>query len=329
MGVGSGVGSSVGFAPEVTYGTYVAPTRWIDGTAALKRTQNTYQGGGMAAGRLVRPGSRRYKTHEGAGGTFACPVLSKGMGHLLNGLMGGTVTPVQQGATAAYLQTHPLADPAGKFYTVQSGIPDLGGVVRPYTFLGTQIVSAEFACAVGGTLMATFDTVCRQAVESQTLAAPSYPANNEFHFGIATLKLGAFGAEALVDGVRSVSVRIGRPLHDGGPYMGSQGLRSKGVINDDTPISGTIEADYLDKTVFADRFVSGASTSLVLEFVGPLIASTFFETFRVKLPMIFFDGDTPTAEGPDVVRTQYPFVADFDGTNAAATIEYISTDLTL
>ena len=36
------------------------------------------------------------------------------MGILLQHIMGGTVTPVQQAATIAYLQTHPLADNVGK-----------------------------------------------------------------------------------------------------------------------------------------------------------------------------------------------------------------------
>ena len=65
------------------------------------------------------------------------------------------------------------------------------------------------------------------------------------------------------------------------------------------------------------------------EFVGPLIAGSFFETFRIRLPMIFLDGDTPVADSPDVVKTTFPIVARYDGTNAAATIEYISTDTTL
>lgn len=329
MGIGSGLGSSVGMAPEVTYGTYVAPTRWCEGAAKLTKKKNTVQLGGMAAGRMVQPGGRRYVTWRAAGGTFEAGVYSKGLGLLLNALMGGTVTPVQQGAGPAYLQTHPLADPIGKHLTIQSGVPDLGGVVRPYTFLGCQVISAEFSCEVGGGLTVSFEVESRDVTDAQTLATPSYITVNEFHFAQATLKLGAFGAEALVDGVRKVSVKIERPRHDGGPYMGSQGLRSQGVLNNYSKVSGTIEADYLDKTTFADRFAADSSTSLVWEFVGPLIASTYFETFRVKVPMIFLDGDTPTADSPDVVKTSFPFVGQFDGTNPAATIETISTDTAL
>lgn len=329
MGIGSGLGSSVGFAPEVTYGTYVAPTKWLEGTAKLTKKKTTYQGGGMAAGRMVKPGSRRYVVAKGGGGTFDSPVYSKGMGVLLNGLMGGTVAPVQQGATTAYLQTHALADPYGKSFTFQSGIPDLSGTVRPYTFLGCQIISAEFSCEVNGALTVSLGVEARDVSESQTLAAPSYPTVNEFHFAQATLKLGAFGSEALVDGIRKVSLKIERSRHDGGPYMGSGGLRSQGVLNDWTKISGTIEADYLNKADLADRFAADSATSLVWEFVGPLIAGTYNETIRFKVPMIFLDGDTPTADGPAEVKTSYPFIGDHDGTNSPVSIEYISTDTAL
>ncbi|RAN92660.1 hypothetical protein GAR05_06152 [Micromonospora saelicesensis] len=329
MAIGSGLGSSFGMAPEVTYGTYVAPSRFLEATANLTKRKNVYQGGGMASGRMVQPGSRRYVTTKGAGGTLETAVYSKGMGLLLNGLFGGTVTPVQQAATAAYLQTHALADPFGKFYTMQAGVPDLGGTVRPYTVLGAQLTSLELACETGGGLTASWGVEARDMTEGQTIAAPSYPTIGEFHFGQATLKMGAFGAEAAVDAVTKVSVSVERARHAGGPYMGNQGLRSQGVLNDWTKVSGTIDADFLDKEVFADRFASDAPVSIVWEFVGPNIASTYYETFRVKMPQVFFDGDTPTASGPAEVKTSFPFVAQHDGTNPTITVEYISTDLTL
>jgi tail tube protein len=328
VGIGSGLGSSFGLVPEVTYGTYVAPTRWIEGIARLRKTKNVVQGGGMAAGRLLQPGSRRVVTWKAGGGTFDADVSSVRMGHLFNGLMGGTVTPVQQGGTIAYLQTHALADPFGKFYTMQAAVPDLGGTARPYSFLGCQIDSAEFSCDLGGQLGATFQVSSRDVTDAQSLAAPSYPAANIFHWAQGALKLGTFGAEAQVDAVRKVSVKIERPKHDGGPYMGNAGLRSQGVLNNWAKITGTVEADFLDKTVFADRFAADTPISMVWEFVGPLIAGAFFETFRITLPQIFFDGDTPNAESPDVVKTSYPFTAQFDGTNLA-TLAYISTDVTL
>ncbi|OKI47307.1 phage tail tube protein [Micromonospora sp. CB01531] len=329
MAIGSGLGSSFGMAAETVYGTYVAPTRFLEGTAQLTKRKNTYQGGGMAAGRMVQPGGRRYVTSKGAGGTLNTSVYSKGMGLLLNGLLGGTVTPVQQGATAAYLQTHALADPQGKYFTMQSGVPDLGGTVRPYTYLGCQVMAVEFSCEINGALTASWEIEARDVSESQTIAAPSYPTCNEFHFAQSAVKLGTVGAEAQVDGIRSMSVRIERPRHDGGPYMGNQGLRSAGVLNGWSVVSGSISADFLNKADLADRFASDAPTSLVWEFVGPTIASTYAETFRIKVPMVFLNGDTPTAGSPDVVNTSFPWVGQHDGTTPPVTVEYISSDLAL
>jgi len=328
VGIGSGLGSSFGLVPEVTYGTYVAPTRWLDGVAQMRKTKQIFQGGGMAAGRMFQPGARRVVAAKGAGGTFASSVMSTRMGHLLNGLMGGTVAPVQQGGTSAYLQTHTLADTFGKFYTFQSGIPDLAGTVHDYTFLGCQIESAEFTCETGGPLTSTWQVNARDVTEAETLAAPTYPTSNEFHFAQAALKLGTFASEASVDAVRKVTLKIERGKHDGGPYMGNGGLRSQGVLNAWTKISGTVDADFLDKTVFADRFAADTSTSMVWEFVGPLIDTGHFQTFRITVPQVFFDTDTPTAASPDVVKTGYNFVGQFDGTNLPK-IEYKSADVTL
>jgi len=300
----------------------------LDGVAALRKSKQVFQGGGMAAGRLMQPGSRRVMITAAGGGQFNSSVMSVRMGHLLNGLMGGTVTPVQQGGTLAYLQTHALADTIGKMYTMQSGIPDMGGTVRPYTFLGSQIDSCEFSCEINGSLTSSWQVSSRQVVESETLAAPSYPSSNEFHFGQATLKLGTFASEALVDAVRKVSVKIERGKHDGGPYMGNAGLRSQGILNAWTKISGTVDADFGTKADFADRFAADTSTSFVWEFTGPLIDTGHNQQFKLTLPQIFFDTDTPTAESPDVVKTSFNFSAQFDGTNQPV-ILYKSADVTL
>lgn len=331
MSIGSGLAHSLGFAAETTYGTYTAPTVWIENNDAnLKKVKNVVQGDGLAAGRMVQLGSRRVVTTKAGGGTFNLDMPSKRMGHIFNGLLGGSVTPVQQGATIAYLQTHPLADPFGKKYTFQAGVPDLAGTVRPYTFLGCKILAMEVSCGIDEPLRVAVEVDARDVSEAQSLAAPSYPSGvNIFHFAQSAVKLGTVGAEAQVDGIRRMSCRIARGSRVDRFYHGNAGLKSEPIINAFTEISGVVEADYLDKTVYADRFAADSSTSLVWELIGPNIASTFFETFRIKVPQIFFNGDTPVVSGPDVVSGSFPFVGRYDATNAAVTIEYMSTDVTL
>jgi hypothetical protein len=95
---------------ETTYGTFVAPTKFIEFTKeslVLKKT--TAQSAGIAAGRLLPLSSRRVLTRKEVSGSFDMEIANKGMGLILQALMGTTVTPVQQAATTAYLQTHTLA----------------------------------------------------------------------------------------------------------------------------------------------------------------------------------------------------------------------------
>lgn len=331
MSIGSGLASSFGFVPEVTYGTYVAPTRWVESSGPqLRKVKNTVQGGAMAAGTLLRRGSMRNVTTKAGGGSIAMEIYSKRMGHLLNGLMGGTVTPVQQGATAAYLQTHELTDPVGKFYTMQVGVPDLSGTVRPYTFLGSKITAMEFSCGIDQNLTVSIEVDSRDVTESETLAAPSYATGvNVFHFAQGDVKLGTYNSEASVDGVRSVRLRIARPSRTDRFYFGNSGLKSEPVINDYADVSGTIEVDYITKADFADRYAADTSTALDWVFTGPEIATPYNETIRFRVPQVFFDGETPTVNGPDVVTTSFNFAATYDGTNTGASILYTSSDTTL
>lgn len=329
MGIGSGLGSSIGVVAESTYGTYVAPTRWYEFSGeTLEKKKNAIQGGGLAAGRMQQLGSRRVINTLGGGGNVMMEVTTTKMGLLLQHLMGTTVTPVQQAATAAYKQTHTLADNFGKSLTIQKGVPDVGGTARPYSFLGCKVASAEFTCSLDDFLKVNLEIDAQDVTEGQTLAAPSYVSNSPFSFLQMSVKLGTYGAETAVTGIRGVNVKIERPMNVDRQYAGAAGLKAEPIMNDFVKITGSIDADYVTKADLADRFASDSSTSLVVEWVGANIESTYYYTFRINVPMIFVDGTTPQVEGPDVVSTSYAFVSQYDGTNLPS-IVYTSTDTTV
>jgi hypothetical protein len=330
MGIPAGIGYSLGWAAETTYGTYQAPSKWLPvNPPQLKRRPSYYEGGGLRGGGLARPADRRVLVGEDAGGTVPMEVANKTLGLLLKALMGGTVTPAQQGSTAAYLASFPLTTPHDGKLTLQAGVPDTGGVIHPYTLLGSKIISAEFSCQIGGALMVSFEVDSRQMVENQTLATPSYPATRVFHWAQNAVKLGTYDSEAPVSGVRSVSVRVQRASYVNRFYAGAGGLKDEPTPNDEIVVSGTFETDYVDKTVFADRFATDVSTALDWLFVGPQIESPFNEQFRIRVPHILFTGDTPTPGGPGPIQPSHPWKAYDDGTHPLVTIETISTDTTL
>lgn len=333
MAVGAGIGGQIGYVSESVYGTYVAPTRFAAvRNAKLKKTPHRTQSTGLAAGQLVDELARWVETHKEAGGDVELDVTTRWMGHLLQAVMGTTVTPVQQGATLAYLQTHTLADVAGKSLTVQAGVPNTAGTVTPFTYLGSKVKSAEFECGVGDLLSLKLDLDSQDVTEAQTLAAASFPASfSPLHFGQSTVKLGATVAGATsVTGVRKVTLKVDRGYADDRFYFGASGLKAEPITNERVQVTGTVETDFTTKADWADRFRDNTSVALVWTFVGPQIdPAPHFATLEFQLPAIVLTDETPQLDGPDVVKPSFPFKALFDGTNAALTITYKSLDSTL
>ncbi|MFJ2477120.1 phage tail tube protein [Streptomyces sp. NPDC087659] len=328
MAIGSGLGAQIGIAAEGTYGTYQAPTKFLEFTKeslALKKT--TAQSSGIAANRLLPLASRRVVTQREGNGSIEMEVTNKSMGLWLQALMGTSVTPVQQGATTAYLQTHTLADSFGKALTIQKGVPLTTGVVTDKTFLGCRVMAAEFSCDIANMLTASFEIDAKSVDESQTLAVASYPSMSPFHFAQMAVKTGTYSSETALDGVRKMGIKIERPHAVDRFYAGGGGLKAQPIANDQVKITGTMEVDYV-ATTLDDLHTSDGTTSLVWEFVGPQIETTYFETFRIVLPAIKLDEGPPVVEGFDVVKPTFNFTGLFDGTNQPR-IEYISTDTTL
>jgi hypothetical protein len=100
------------------------------------------------------------------------------------------------------------------------------------------------------------------------------------------------------------------------------------VLNGPANISVDITADWLAKATFQDLAHGTTPTSLVWEFVGPLIASTYYETFRVTLPSVYFEPGTQGVGGPGELTNAWKAVWRYDGTNLPK-IETISTDTAL
>ncbi|MFE5217467.1 MULTISPECIES: phage tail tube protein [unclassified Streptomyces] len=325
MAIGSGLGAQLGIAAETTYGTFVAPAKFIEFTKeslVLKKT--TAQSAGIAAGRLLALSSRRVLTRKEVSGSIDLEVTNKSMGLLLQALMGTTVSPVQQGATAAYLQTHILADTAGKSLTIQKGVPLTTGTVTDKTFLGCKVTSGEFSCEVGGMLTGSFEFDGKDCDEGQTLAAASYSNMAPFHFGQMALKTGTYGTETALDGIRKVSVKVERPQDTERFYANQAALKKEPISNDQVKITGTLETDYV-ATTLDDLHTSDGATSLVWEFTGANIASTYFDTFRITLPAVKLDEGPPVVDGFGVVKPSFNFTALYDGTNPVK-IEYMSSD---
>jgi hypothetical protein len=141
------------------------------------------------------------------------------------------------------------------------------------------------------------------------------------------LKTGTYGTEAALDGIRKVSVKIERPQDVERFYANASALKKEPITNDLVKITGSLETDYV-ATTLDDLHTSDGATSMVWEFLGPIIASTYNETFRITIPAIKLDEGPPVVDGFGVVKPTFSFQGLYDGTNPTK-IEYMSTDVTL
>jgi hypothetical protein len=329
MGIGSGLNSQVGFAAESTWGTFVAPNRFVHHkTARADRAATRVQGQGIAAGRMGPLASQYAETTVWGEGALTCDVPNKGMGVLYNVLMGGAVTPSALSGSA-YAATFPLADTYGKSLSFQVGAPIRdGSSVIAQSLAGGKILSAEFSCDIAGYLAAALEIDAKTFSTSESLATASYTGTRLFKGSQMALKMGTYNSESAISGVKSVTCRINRPHDTQDHTAGQAGAKSQPVLNDKAEITLTIVADWLAKATFQDLAHGVSATSLVWEFVGPLITGSYYETWRLAVPSVNFAPATQGVDGPgELVNTWTASWTD-DATNLP-TLYTISTDTTL
>ena len=326
MAIGSGLAMSFGFKNESAYGTYATPSYFLPvNSATAARVATRVQGQGISSGNLGPLAVHHAETTNAGTGAVSLDFQVVTMGRLLEALMGSSTSTTL--AAPAYKQTHTLADTLGKSLTLQVGAPKRGGTVNPHTLLGAKVTSAEFSCDTTGILGATFNFDGKSWNDTNALVTPSYTARTQppFHGGQATVKVGTYGAEAAVSGVRSYSLSINRPLDTEDYTAGQSGLKAEPVLNNFMQITGSLTADWLDEATFQDLANATAYKSLVIEHTGALITATHYYLVRFTIPGIIFEPSTQNVDGPGELTNSWSFTWAYDGTNLPK-IEYQTTD---
>lgn len=336
MAVGSQLASSFGSGVESAYATSPSPvaSSWQEVTSStLKRNKKTVQGGGLSGGNAFDRGSRRTQPWQDASGTVTMEVPLNKFGRYLSHFSGTTFNAVQQAATIAYAQTYPVvADNAGKSLTIQHGLANTAGTLYPYTFLGCKISSLELACDTDSNLTVAMDIDAQKVVENVSLVAPTYPATQyPFHGGQMAVNIGTAGSTPLTaaSGVKGVSVKSERSYANERVYANAAGLKAEPVTNGKVATTGSLNLDMVDKTQIFDVYAVDGAVSMSFTWTGPLIASTYYYQLNVTMPYVYFDSDTPTIDGQDVVNTSVDFTALAEGTTSGITYTLTSTDTTI
>jgi hypothetical protein len=337
MAIGNGIGSSVGFAAESTFGSFATPSRWLEFMDEnLDFNKVIAQGKGLRATGIMDASNRRVIAGSSAAGDINLEIPTKGLGLLLSMFFGAS-TLTQQGASAAWLQVHTLADLLGKSLTIQKGVPTTAGTVVPYTFLGCKGSKMELHSSIGQLVTGKFSFDAYDMITSQAYAAPSYPTTSlPLSFAGGSLMVGGspvFSTTALATGgtpiaaVTDFGFTLDRALDASRFYFGGSGKKAEqipglalGKIN--------LKADFVD-TTFPVAFAADTPLSLVLTFVGQTIASTYKETLQLVIPAIRFNNELPKVNGPKIISLSIDGDILDDRVNSPIYLGYQSSDTAL
>lgn len=298
----SGFLGQLGVKAETTYGTAVTVDRFFEfDSESIAVEVGRVESSGIRAGLRAMRADRRVPYVMGASGSVQFSVLSKGFGFWLAQSLGtvGTTGPVE---TTVYTHTGTVGTMTGDSFTAQVGIPQAGGAtITPKTVSGGKVKSFELSCAAGEPLSFSADLDFRDLNHSTSLATASYPTSTE----LLTFIGGSVTVGGTAVDVRSFSVKVDNGLAIDRRFIRSSVLKKEPVEASHRKIDVELGLDF-ESTTHQDRVLAataaGAQAAVVLTCAGlSTIGSTLKPQLTITLPVVMFDGDTPTIGGPDLV----------------------------
>lgn len=303
---------SVGIVKEVTYGTAVTVSRFVEFTEeTFDYSKNVVQGQGLRVGARVARSGRRVVTTSEAGGDLNFECLSKGQGLLWEAMMGTGTSTMVSGST--YQQVFTLGDTPPSL-TLQKGLPRVDGTVDAYTFTGVHCDSFElsFGNAEIATVTSTWNA--RDVTTATAYATPSYATSpNLYHFANGSITTGTVTAPTAttlassitnVANVRSGTISVNRNPANDRYNFGAGGKKAKPTVGM-PEITGTLEVEY-DSATFRDAVLAETPMSLVLTYTGGAL-SAGTETLQVVVSEMKLDGKLPTSNGGELITVGLEF----------------------
>jgi hypothetical protein len=332
MPLASGLGASLGLAKETTYGTVVTPNRFFEFDSESLALDPTYfDPVGLRSNRLFAPSSRMRKTTRQAGGGTTLDAPTKQFGAVFDLMHGLAVTPVQQAATPAYLQTHAVGtSQPNKSATIQIDKPTAQAVDTPFTYPGSILTTAAFSMDNGGSLKAALTWDCQDELTpystptGPSLTTPAYAAGSTVWDSTQVAAVTLNGTP--VASVQSLTVTWTQPFKEDRFFLGSGAVKQKPIPNGIPTLAGSMSAEWYDQSAY-QLFLSGGIVGVVFDFQGATIASTYKEQIKFDMPAVQVRGESPQVGGPDVLDQTIPFTVGDNGTNPPLSISYMSTDL--
>lgn len=320
MAIGTGLAGQLGCAEESTYGTAVTVTRFLEYLkCGLVPDIATIEAMALGRGPVLQT-TRTLTYIKGAKGTIELPVWTKGMGMLFKHWLGSYANALVAGSERKATITPDAVGLQGLALTIQAGVPDVGGTVRPYTFEGCKVMSGELSAEIDDYLKFALEIDAETAQTATGLAAASYASADEaLYFTGGSITVG--GTSTFV---RKFSLKGTNPLDADRRGLGN--TKKEPLMIGERVFEGELECEFEDLTAYA-AWVAGTLATLVATFTSPTnIAGGGPYKLVVTVQNIQYRGDPPKVEGPARVMQPRKFKCLNDLTNPVVKLEYHSTD---
>lgn len=246
----------VGWKTEAAYGTPVVPDVFMPVLGAdLSIVEGYLRSEAIRAGRHTQNPARLGA--RVVSGSVEMELPNTSIASLLKHLFGAVSTT----GAGPYTHTFTPGSVLGKSLTLQVGVEDAGGTVRPFTASGVKPGDWSLSCNVGELAKLSFDWTSRDVVTDTALAAAAYAASLipfTFVEGAVTVN------GSPVASAKSVTLSATRNLKSDRHVLGSRLIREQ--LNEGRyEFTTEVGADFDDLTLFALQ-VAGTQVGSVLTF---------------------------------------------------------------
>lgn len=319
MAVGTGVDAQFGMVAEVTYGTAVTVTRFLEfQQESIKVALGQYMPMLLGRGQATMRGANVRTYTTGGGGDTVHTLQTVGFGLLLKMCLGAVNTV---GAAAPYTHTFTpdTSGLQGISATLQVGRPSINGTVQPFTYAGAKVVKWKLEGKVDDAVVLTVTWDVKSETTATPLASKSYASSGAdliFTDGSATIDSASIS-------IKSFSIECDNGLAVGRRFIGN--TKKEPLRNGELAITGNLEYEFEGLTRHTALVAGTLLNSLVLTFA----TGTDSDGIVATIPqMIYMPGGEPTVGGPDIVAESMPWKATDNDTDDIISLAYITSDAT-
>ncbi|EFC86466.1 phage tail tube protein [Parafrankia sp. EUN1f] len=325
--------AQLGVKNESTYGAAVAVDRFFEfGSESVIGDYQRIESEAIRAGSRVLPADRWAVNPKGAAGDLSLEVTGRGFGFWLAHMLGTVTTEADTPGAGKNTHTGTVGSLDGRSFTLQVGRPDVGNVVRPYTYAGGKVASFEISNSVDGILMLKLSTDF--ATETMPVASPAgvYALQTVAYPAAPNQLLTFVGGTVTVASVEVVASEVTFSV-DSGLRLDRYGIRSAAGKrepreNARRSIEWGLTAEFegltqVSRVASATR--SGATASIVAVWQTPDADATL----TVTIPAARFDSPSAAnVEGAETSDLSLSGIGLDNGTDSPISIKYVTADAT-